>query len=91
MMLSIVSLAISLGTLYLLYLIKVDRKLAAFPGPTLARYTDWWKIYRHWKGDYVDVMLEWHKQHGAFIRNGPNSLSGAAPTTQRKYTRPIQS
>ncbi|KAJ5106818.1 pisatin demethylase [Penicillium angulare] len=90
-MVSIESLAVFAGILYLFYLIKVDRKLAAYPGPTLARYTDWWKVYRHWKGDYVDVMLEWHNKHGPFIRNGPNSISvGGVENAKKVYqTNPV--
>ncbi|PWY88551.1 pisatin demethylase [Aspergillus heteromorphus CBS 117.55] len=90
-MVSTQSVVLSLGILFLLYFIKAERKLAAFPGPAIARYTDWWKVYRHWKGDYVEVMSEWHKKHGPFIRNGPNSLCvGGVENARKVYqTNPV--
>ncbi|PYH98690.1 pisatin demethylase [Aspergillus ellipticus CBS 707.79] len=90
-MVSMPSIAISLGILFLVSVIKAERKLSAFPGPFPARFTDWWKVYRHWKGDYVEVMGQWHARHGPFVRNGPNSLSVAgAENARRVYqTNPV--
>ncbi|BCR94989.1 uncharacterized protein AKAW2_12035S [Aspergillus luchuensis] len=71
--------------------VHVYLRLSAFPGPFIAAFTGWWRVYRYWKGDFQEVVTEWHKTHGPVIRIGPNSLSVADATNVPKVygTNPV--
>lgn len=53
--------------------------LYQYPGPTLAKLTDWWRFYDVYgrRPDITHVKL--HRQHGDVVRLGPNTLSFADP------------
>ncbi|KAF2768649.1 cytochrome P450, partial [Teratosphaeria nubilosa] len=44
------------------------------PGPFLASSTNFWKVYQVSNGNYEDVLLDLHRQHGKIVRTGPNHL-----------------
>ncbi|EXJ89042.1 hypothetical protein A1O3_02106 [Capronia epimyces CBS 606.96] len=53
--------------------------LNQYPGPVLARYTDWWRFFDVC-GRRPDIThLRLHRQHGDVVRLGPNVLSFANP------------
>lgn len=47
--------------------------LAKFPGPSLARFTDWFR-YSKWDQQHT-LLLEQHRKHGPAVRYGPNLVS----------------
>ena len=53
--------------------------LNKYPGPFVARFTNWWRFYDVYKRrpDITDLKL--HRQHGDVVRLGPNKLSFANP------------
>lgn len=36
-------------------------------GPTLARYTRLWELYKNWQGQFEHVTVALHKQYGSLI------------------------
>lgn len=49
--------------------------LAKYPGPFLAKITDWYSVYHAWKGDRHLEFWRCHERYGPVVRFGPNSLS----------------
>ncbi|KAK0105970.1 hypothetical protein ONS95_004479 [Cadophora gregata] len=49
-------------------------RLAPFPGPFSASFTNLWKVYHVYVGDLEHVLLEAHRKHGKIVRIGPNHL-----------------
>ncbi|KAK2623903.1 hypothetical protein QTJ16_006537 [Diplocarpon rosae] len=49
--------------------------LAKYPGPFLAKVTDWYSVYHAWKGDRHLEFWRCHEIYGPVVRYGPNSLS----------------
>ncbi|KAH7383046.1 putative P450 monooxygenase [Cadophora sp. MPI-SDFR-AT-0126] len=56
--------------------------LRAFPGPTAAKATTWWKTYIEvvTQESMVDVLIRLHKQFGEIVRVGPNELHFSKPS-----------
>ncbi|KEF58631.1 uncharacterized protein A1O9_06557 [Exophiala aquamarina CBS 119918] len=55
--------------------------LNKYPGPVLARFTNWWRVLDVY-GRRPDIThLELHRKHGDIVRLGPNTLSFANPKT----------
>ena len=53
--------------------------LNKYPGPALARFTDWWRFFDV-LGRRPDIThLKLHRQYGDVVRLGPNTLSFANP------------
>lgn len=53
--------------------------LHKYPGPFLAKITDWWRfvdVYRR-RPEVTHISL--HRKHGDIVRLGPNALSFADP------------
>jgi hypothetical protein len=44
------------------------------PGPFLARYTNWLRVYWAWKGDPWITYRNLKKQYGNAVRIGPNAI-----------------
>ena len=78
-MISLSSVAVCLGIFILIYVIRVERNLSGIPGPFLARFTDYWKVYHLVKGDYGETIGRWHQMHGDLIRTGPRHVSVGDP------------
>jgi len=78
--------AVWLGIFLVFQVIRVERRLSAIPGPFLARFTDYWKVYHFLKGDYGETLYWWHQRHGNMIRTGPRHISvGDAKEVPRVY------
>ncbi|KAJ6110808.1 Cytochrome P450 [Penicillium sp. IBT 16267x] len=78
--------AACLGIFLVFQIIRVERRLSAIPGPFLARFTDYWKVYHLVKGNYGETLYWWHQHHGNMIRTGPRHISvGDASEVPRVY------
>lgn len=53
--------------------------LHKYPGPPLARLTDWWRFWDVYNRRPDATHLALHRQHGNIVRLGPNTLSFAHP------------
>ncbi|KAJ5951957.1 Cytochrome P450 [Penicillium vulpinum] len=71
--------AACLGITIVVQIIIIERRLAAIPGPFLAKFTDYWKVYHLLKGDYGETIYSWHQRHGPMIRTGPRHISVGDP------------
>ena len=67
-------LAVATGLVVLGYLVPYLQKpkLQGFPGPFLAKFTDWWRLYHTL--DEHNTELELHKKYGSAVRVGPNVI-----------------
>ncbi|CZR69977.1 related to cytochrome P450 CYP3/CYP5/CYP6/CYP9 subfamilies [Phialocephala subalpina] len=52
-------------------------------GPTLARYTRLWELYKNWQGHLEHVTVALHKQYGPIVRLAPNRYSIGDPAAIR--------
>lgn len=57
---------------YVLYILFFH-PLAKLPGPSLARFTDWFRYFK-WDQQHT-LLLEQHRKHGVAVRYGPNLVS----------------
>lgn len=67
-----------MGVVYMITLVFYRlyfHPLAKYPGPFLARVTDWNTAWHAWKGDrYLELYLA-HEKYGPVVRVAPNMLS----------------
>jgi hypothetical protein len=71
--------AACVGVFLVFQVILIERRLAAIPGPFLAKFTDYWKVYHLLKGDYGETLYWWHQHYGPMIRTGPRHISVGDP------------
>jgi hypothetical protein len=72
---------VALSILAIAYLLRnyFYHGLNKYPGPLLARFTDWWRVWDVY-GRRPDIThLALHRKHGDIVRLGPNALSFANP------------
>ncbi|CAE6526801.1 unnamed protein product [Rhizoctonia solani] len=50
-----------------------------FPGPSLARFTNWWMSDLSRTGHHREIVQQLHEKYGTFVRLGPNHISIADP------------
>ncbi|THH01967.1 hypothetical protein EW026_g808 [Hermanssonia centrifuga] len=64
--------------------------LSKFPGPKLAAFTIWWKIYVELiqKKDLVEMLFELHAVYGDVVRIAPNELHFAKPSVYHEIHSP---
>ncbi|KAH8590612.1 cytochrome P450 oxidoreductase [Bisporella sp. PMI_857] len=55
------------------------RGLNKYPGPVLASFTDWWRLWDVYKRRPEVTHIKLHEQHGDIVRLGPNVLSFSNP------------
>jgi hypothetical protein len=67
-----------IALLYPLYLYFVH-PLSRYPGPFLAKFTDYWRFRDVRRRRSHLTMVALHKRHGPVVRTGPNTLSIADP------------
>jgi hypothetical protein len=48
--------------------------LREVPGPWLAKFTNLWRVYYAWRGDYPETLRKLHRQYGDLVRIGPNCV-----------------
>ncbi|KAL3473903.1 pisatin demethylase [Aspergillus californicus] len=78
--------ALGIAIPFLIQFMWVEKSLAGIPGPFLARYIDYWRVYHLIKGDYGEALEWWHTNHGKLIRTGPWHVSvGDAKEVPRVY------
>lgn len=54
--------------------------LSRYPGPFVASFTDFWRLYDLWSTRRMhDTCVDLHRKHGDVVRLGPNLLSFADP------------
>jgi hypothetical protein len=58
---------------------KYWKGLNKYPGPTLAGYSNWWRLRDVSKKNHHWTTLALHREHGDIVRLGPNVLSFADP------------
>ncbi|ESZ91878.1 hypothetical protein SBOR_7743 [Sclerotinia borealis F-4128] len=61
-------------TLLTIYRLTIH-PLAKYPGPLLAKITDWYSVYHAWKGDRHLEFYRCHEKYGPVFRFGPDSIS----------------
>ncbi|KAL5000186.1 cytochrome P450 [Aspergillus recurvatus] len=57
------------------FYLLVIHPLSPYPGPFIARITNWYAALYWWRGDLHTKLSELHKKHGEIIRIGPNTIS----------------
>lgn len=50
-----------------------------FPGPFLAKFTNFWRLYAVYRGDFEHVLYDLHLKYGDVVRIGPRCLSISNP------------
>lgn len=53
--------------------------LAKIPGPSWARYTQFWRFFFVWDGKSPDKYYKLHQKYGAVVRTGPNCVDISDP------------
>lgn len=78
---SYMSLVLVLVTFWVFYILKcaLAPGLRSIPGPFLAKFTDAWRLYKVYRGDFENCTIELHKKYGDVVRVGPNAVSIADP------------
>lgn len=49
--------------------------LKRIPGPFLAKFSNIWRFYSHYRQTHIETQKELHKKHGDVVRLGPNVVS----------------
>lgn len=57
--------------------------LRAFPGPVVARFTNFWRAFLTTRGNVDSVTRGWHQKWGTAVRIGPNAISLSDPSLIR--------
>ncbi|KAG9776743.1 benzoate 4-monooxygenase cytochrome-like protein P450, partial [Aureobasidium melanogenum] len=58
---------------------KFQPHLVRIPGPPLAAYTKFWRLYDVWKGKSHITAINVHRKYGPLVRIAPNVVSVADP------------
>lgn len=83
------ALSFSAITLYLFYQ-YFFHPLRRYPGPLLAKFTDYWRFQNVRTRKSHLSRVELHKRYGPVVRVGPNTLSIADPAYISKIYGPGQ-
>ncbi|KEF51473.1 cytochrome P450 oxidoreductase [Exophiala aquamarina CBS 119918] len=59
---------------------KFQRHLVGIPGPAVAAYTKFWRLYDVWKGEAHLTAISIHRKYGPVVRIAPNHVSIADPS-----------
>ena len=75
--------------------------LKPLPGPFLAKFSNVWRFYNHYRQAHIETQRKLHEKHGDIVRLGPTTVSVADPNliktiyntrgTFVKVSRPIAS
>lgn len=74
-MISAPLLVAALPLVYFAYLLSRSDKLAKFPGPRLAAFSDLWLVWYTYRTRDKEPLRDLHDKYGAVVRIGPNKLS----------------
>lgn len=58
---------------------KYQNNLGQVSGPTIAGFTNLWRLHQAWTGKLHLKYAELHRQYGALVRIGPNVVSVGDP------------
>jgi hypothetical protein len=58
---------------------RFKKGLSSIPGPTLAKYTDLWKLHDVWQGQPHRTAIALHQKYGDLVRLAPNDVSVGDP------------
>lgn len=75
--------ALGLGTVFLItqyVLAYLQSPLKNIPGPFLAKFSNVWRFFNHYRQTHIETQRELHAQHGDIVRLGPNTVSLADPS-----------
>jgi hypothetical protein len=53
--------------------------LRSFPGPLLAKFTDFWRVWDYFSTTQIKSHQELHAKYGTAVRIGPNMISVSDP------------
>ncbi|KAA1467191.1 high nitrogen upregulated cytochrome P450 monooxygenase 2 [Dentipellis sp. KUC8613] len=76
----------SYWTLFLIlpaaYRLSPFHPLAQYPGPVLAKLTQWWAVYHATRSGQIHLVYQrLHERYGDYVRVGPNELSIRDPAS----------
>ncbi|KAK5056690.1 hypothetical protein LTR84_012222 [Exophiala bonariae] len=72
---------LTLGSFFVLYCVayisyyRYIHPLSRYPGPFVASFTNFWKVYQLWTSHLPDNLIKVHQKYGSVVRVGPNDLS----------------
>jgi len=69
----------SLAFCKLVYNKRHSASLRSLPGPTVAAYTKYWRLYNVYQGSAHKTAIALHRKHGPLVRIAPNVVSVADP------------
>lgn len=72
-----------LVTLVAVKLYQRDQRLAQFPGPLLARFSDFWQLWFMYKDRPNEPYRQLHERYGKVVRMAPNKLYFSDPAAIR--------
>lgn len=81
-LLSLLLKALSLGAIVLLVqwtVAYLKSPLKTIPGPFLAKFSNLWRFFNHYRQTHVETQEKLHKQYGDVVRLGPSTVSIADP------------
>jgi hypothetical protein len=58
-------------------------RLRSFPGPALAKVTDFWRAFHTYRGRVDLKHVELHRKYGTAVQIGPNCVSISDPSLIR--------
>ncbi|KAG4435700.1 hypothetical protein IFR05_008812 [Cadophora sp. M221] len=58
---------------------KHGNGIGRIPGPLLAAYSDWWRLWLVWRGRPEVAHIKLHEKYGPVVRLGPNMVSYSDP------------
>lgn len=72
---------IGLGVLVVSHVVAYLRSpLKDIPGPVLAKFSNVWRLFDHYKATQISTQRQLHKELGPAVRIGPNIVSLSDPT-----------
>ena len=72
-------LPILIPCILLFHFVPAYWRLRHIPGPTLAAFTDLWRLVVVWGGRAEISYFDLHKKYGDLVRVGPNCISVSKP------------
>lgn len=70
--------------LYLTYSLRFH-PLRKVPGPSLARFTEFWRSIRYFRGTWLDDIVKLHETYGPVVRIAPNEVSFVDETAMKHF------
>lgn len=69
-------LALGVIILVIQYVVAYLRSpLKTIPGPFLAKFSNFWRFYNHYRQTHIETQKALHEKYGDVVRLGPNTVS----------------